>query len=205
MKIGSHSAYSNFASPLTVFIRQEINGKRGLNMDPYLGEIRLFAGNFAPNGWAFCNGSLLSIQANTALFSILGTTYGGNGTNNFALPNLSGRAPMNFGDGIGLTPRTLGESEGSASVQLSIQQIPAHNHTPNCVVGASDQMSPAGAEWGDSTGGRQAPSLYSTKFDTMMSPQAIGVTGGNAAHNNMQPYLAIHYIIALTGIFPPRP
>ncbi|TJY42784.1 phage tail protein [Cohnella pontilimi] len=174
-------------------------------MDPYVGEIRIFAGNFAPKGWALCDGSLLSIQTNTALFSLLGTTYGGNGKTNFALPDLRGRAPMHFGTGQGLTPRSLGESGGSASVQLTVQQMPSHNHVPNCVAGASDQMSPAGAEWGNATAGRQSPSLYSSKFDTPMSPQAIGATGGGAPHNNMQPYLVLNYIIALQGVFPPRP
>jgi microcystin-dependent protein len=173
-------------------------------MEPYIGEIRMFAGNYAPENWAFCDGSLLPIRNNTALFSILGTTYGGNGTTIFALPDLRGRTPMHYGTGIGLTPRYIGEPGGNPNVQLTLSETPLHTHAANCVAAASNQTGPAGAVWANSTGGRKPPDIYSSKFDTAMSPQAIGLTGGNIPHNNMQPYLGINYIISLQGIYPPR-
>src|SRR5437868_2425626 len=112
--------------------------------EPFLGEIRMFAGNFAPTGWAFCNGQILSIAQNTALFSLLGTTYGGNGQTTFGLPNLQGRVPMHWGTGAGLTPRTLGETSGSENVTLLSTQMPAHTHSIEASTGQGDQFSPAG-------------------------------------------------------------
>lgn len=151
-------------------------------MDLFIGEIRIFAGNFAPRGWALCNGQVLPIVKNTALFSILGTTYGGDGRTTFALPDLCGKSPMHQGAGAGLSPRALGESGGAASVALSLNQLPAHSHQAMC------QVSP-----------------YSSPPDTMMSVQAVQAAGGGQPHNNMQPYLGLNFIISLQGVFPPRP
>jgi microcystin-dependent protein len=173
-------------------------------MDPYLGEIRIFAGNFAPANWAFCDGSLLFIREYSALFSIIGTTYGGNAITQFALPDLRGRTPLHFGTGIGLTPRSIGEFGGSQDVLLNVSEIAQHTHAANYVDADSTLTSPNGAYWSDSTEGRKPPDIYSSKFDTVMNTQAIGLTGGGLPHNNMQPYLGINYIIALQGVFPSR-
>jgi microcystin-dependent protein len=171
--------------------------------DAYIGEIRIFAGNFAPKGWALCNGQLLPINQNTALFSILGTMYGGDGKNNFALPNLMGRAPMGAGAGPGLTARSQGQMIGSSTVTLLSSQIPAHNHTPQYGDPSSD---PAleGALW-SATPGRGGKPAYSDPGSTVtMSAYAIHETGGGQPHNNMQPYVAMNYIICLQGEFPSR-
>lgn len=170
-------------------------------MEPFLGEIRMFGGNFAPNGWAFCDGSMMAIASNTALFSLLGTTYGGNGTSTFALPDLRGRCPINFGQGPGLTPRTIGESSGEENHTLLQQEAPAHNHGVNCVVdGSTDSGRPNG-----NLPGVSASQIYSDQpADNQMSPAMITVSGGNQPHNNMQPYLAVSFIIALQGIYPSR-
>jgi microcystin-dependent protein len=173
-------------------------------MDPYIGEIRMFAGNYAPANWAFCDGSLLAIRSNTALFSLLGTYYGGDGKVTFALPDLRGRAPMHFGQGRGLTDRPIGESGGFPEVHLTLAEMPLHTHTAEGHAANSDQTSPASAAWSNSTGGRKPPSIYSAKSDTQMNPGAIGLTGGYDAHNNRMPYLAVNYIIALQGEYPPR-
>ena len=177
--------------------------------DPYIGEIKMFGGNFAPRLYAFCDGQLLVISQNTALFSILGTTYGGNGTTNFGLPNLQGRAAMSAGDGPGLTPRSLGEIGGEPAVTLNTTQIPSHNHQMRCNEAAGDAASPGNATFG-LVGGRGRPPFYANiapppvSDSIPMAPQAIGNTGGSQAHNNMQPYLAVNFIIALQGVFPPR-
>jgi microcystin-dependent protein len=172
--------------------------------EAYLGEIRLFAGNFAPRYWALCNGQIMSISQNTALFSILGTTYGGDGRTTFALPNLSGKAPMHWGDGQGLTPRVLGEMDGEAAVTLLQSQLPAHTHVP---MGQSDSNSPSpeGSVWAKTIGRRGTPAYINADPNAQMGIQAIQVQGGNSAHNNRQPYLAINFIICLSGIFPSRP
>ncbi len=172
--------------------------------DPYIGEIKMFGGNFAPRMYAFCNGQLLPIAQNTALFSILGTTYGGNGQTTFGLPNLQGRAPMNQGRGPGLTPRTLGELGGEAAVTLLTSEMPSHNHLMQCNDAAGDANSPSNATFGTS-GGRGRPAFYAGQgTNVAMSPQAIGVNGQSQPHNNMQPYLAVSFIIALQGVYPPR-
>jgi microcystin-dependent protein len=164
--------------------------------EPFYGEIVMFAGNFAPRGWAFCNGQLLSIAQNTALFSILGTTYGGNGVTTFALPDLRGRAPMHFGQGPGLSNRNLGEQDGTETVALTQQQMPSHTHTLNGSTGAVNTTRPTGAV--PAKGGS-----YSTASpDTQMTPPAL--VGGSQPHDNMQPSLAVSFIIALEGIFPSR-
>lgn len=177
--------------------------------DPYIGEIKMFGGNFAIRGYAFCDGQLLAISQNTALFSILGTTYGGNGTTSFGLPNLRGRAAMSAGSGPGLTPRQLGEIGGEPAVTLTTAEMSSHNHQMQCDEAAGDTASPGNATFG-LVGGRGRPPFYANiapppvSDSVPMSTQAIGNTGGGQAHNNMQPYLAVSFIIALQGIFPPR-
>ncbi|WP_274653898.1 phage tail protein [Paenibacillus humicola] len=170
-------------------------------MDPYVGEIRLFAGNFPPKDWAFCDGSLLPIAQNTALFSILGVTYGGDGKTTFALPNLNGSAAMHQGAGPGLTPRTLGESVGEPNVTLLQTEMPAHTHVPQNQT-TSSATSPEGAVWAN-VAGRAAP-LYGTAPKTAMNVQAVGPAGGSMPHNNMQPYLGMNFIISLYGVYPPH-
>lgn len=172
-------------------------------MDQYIGEIRMFAGNFPPKGWAFCNGDLLPIRNFTALYSILGVTYGGDGKNNFALPDLRGQAPMQQGHGPGLTPRSLGYAGGSPTVTLIQSEIPAHTHIPASQSATNGVADPSQAVWTKTTG-RIGPAAYSASPNHAMNPMAIGVTGSSSPHNNMQPYLAIHFIIALEGDFPPR-
>ncbi len=175
-------------------------------MDPFIGEIRMFGGNFAPRGWAFCNGQLLSIAQNTALFSLLGTTYGGDGVTTFALPDLRGRTPIHFGQGPGLTPRTLGERSGSETVTLTANEMPAHNHAMVASTGIINTPSPENAFLGQIGEGRDAPPAFvgATSALTTMNPQSINPSGGSQPHNNMQPYLAVNYIISLEGIYPSR-
>lgn len=178
-------------------------------MDPYLGEIRIFAGNFAPRGWAFCNGQIMSISQNTALFALLGTMYGGDGKVTFALPNLQMRAPMHYGAAPGLTPHNQGDTGGSDTMTLLSSQMPAHNHA---VRGTSDQVSevsPANNMFGTATGGRgqQGPAMYATPIGTTpvtLAPTSVTVTGGSGPVSKLKPVLVINYIIALQGIFPPR-
>jgi len=166
--------------------------------EPFIAEIKIFASNFAPRGWAFCNGQVLPIAQNSALFSLVGTTYGGDGQTTFALPNLQGRAAMHPGTGPGLSPRRLGESGGAAAVNLSAAEIPTHNHPMNGAPSA-DQASP------DASHGLGNAPMYATPGPTLaMGANAIGSTGGSLPHNNLQPYLAINYVIALQGIYPPR-
>lgn len=172
-------------------------------MDPFVGEIRLFAGNFAPKGWALCNGQLLPISQNTALFSLLGVQYGGDGKTTFALPNMQGKAPVHRGQGNGLTDRTIGEIGGSANVTLLTTEIPAHTHVPNSQ-SSQGVADPTNALW-TNTAGLRGAAYYGTTADTSMSPAAIQPAGGSQPHNNMQPYLGVNYIIALQGVFPSRP
>jgi microcystin-dependent protein len=169
--------------------------------EPILGEIRLFAGNFAPRGWALCNGQLLSIAQNTALFSLLGTNYGGDGKVTFALPDLQGRVPIGQGGGVGLTPRDVGEAGGESTVSLIATEMPMHNHLANC---SSQQTAnqPEGAYWGVTGRGANA---YAATPASNLSPFAAQSAGGSEAHNNMQPYLGMTFIIAMEGMFPVRP
>lgn len=171
-------------------------------MDPYIGEIRQFAGNFAPKDWALCNGQLLPISQNTALFSLLGTTYGGDGKTTFGLPNLCGKAPMQYGQGPGLTDRSPGEDGGSPAVTLLQTEIPAHTHSamggPKAATTAPDN-----AGWGAID--RLGTALYASTPNAQMHPMALGVAGGSQPHNNMQPFLGMNFIISLHGVFPPRP
>ena len=167
--------------------------------DPFLGEIRMFAGNFAPQGWAFCNGQLLSIAEFDALFALLGTTYGGDGQTNFALPNLNGRFAIHQGQGTGLSARTIGAQVGEQQVTLQINQLPTHNHAANCSANGA-VANPKGNFWATDPSGNIAP--YSTSAPNgQMAPLAAGSVGGQP-HNNLQPYVAISYIISLFGIFP---
>ncbi|HEX2904669.1 MAG TPA: tail fiber protein [Jatrophihabitans sp.] len=174
--------------------------------DPFLAEIRLFAGNFAPYGWALCDGQLMSISQNTALFSLLGTTYGGDGRVTFGLPDLRGAAPMQSGQGAGLSQRFLGENGGSPTVTLLSTEMAAHTHVPNAVAAAGDTTSPNGTVWATAGGGRLGSPMYSTNAPTQqMNPTALKVTGDSQPHNNMPPYLCVSFIIALQGVFPQRP
>ncbi|HKX28053.1 MAG TPA: tail fiber protein [Blastocatellia bacterium] len=172
--------------------------------EPFIGEIRIFGFNFAPLGWAACNGQLMSIAQNTTLFSILGTTYGGDGKTTFALPNLQSRAPMMWGQGPGLTARDIGESIGTDTVTLLSTQIPAHNHQYQNFTGDGTQQNPTNsAILADPPAGR----IYQTDVTsnlTQMSPQAVGLAGGSQPHNNQQPFLTLMFCIALEGVFPVR-
>jgi microcystin-dependent protein len=173
-------------------------------MEGTIGEIRMFAGNFAPKNWAFCQGQLLAIQSNTALFSILGTTYGGNGTTNFALPDLQGRVPVGAGTGPGLPTVVLGEIAGTNTNTLTISEMPMHTHTVAANAGTAGrglQVSPTNnfpAQNQDGSGN------YAPTPDTTMNPQMVGLAGGSQPVNNMQPYLGMNYVICLYGIFPSR-
>jgi microcystin-dependent protein len=170
--------------------------------DPFVAEIRIFPFNFAPRGWAFCDGQLLPISQNTALFSLLGTTYGGDGKSTFALPDLQGRAPMHPGQGPGLSLHDLGETGGSETVTLLESEIPAHSHTLMAwSQDPADHFSPEGAALCRSNNGKAwgpANNLVS------LSPQALAPAGGDAPHNNLQPYLTLYFCIAMQGVFPPR-
>jgi microcystin-dependent protein len=170
-------------------------------MDPFVAEIRIFGFNFAPRGWAFCDGQILPISQNTALFSLLGTTYGGNGQSTFALPNLQGRAPMQPGQGQGLSLRDLGETGGTESVTLLQSEIPSHSHAMTASQSDAFERTPDGQLLATGVGISQfaAPGAL-----TPMSAQAVTTTGGDQPHNNMQPYLTLNFNIALQGVFPPR-
>lgn len=172
--------------------------------DQYVAEIRIFAGNFAPQGWALCNGQLMPISQNTALFSLLGTTYGGDGRSTFALPNLQNNAPLCAGSGPGLTPRDLGEIGGQTNVTLSAAEMPAHTHLANCNATGAGQAGPGANVWGKIPG-KTAPQVYSDGVaNAAMSSNMVSAVGGGQPHNNRQPYLGLTFIIALVGIFPPR-
>lgn len=171
--------------------------------DPFVAEIRIFPFNFAPKGWAWCDGQLLPLSQNTALFSLLGTTYGGNGKSNFALPDLQGRAPMHPGQGPGLSLHDLGEQGGSETVTLLESEIPAHTHDARASAEAATAQAPnAQVTLARASGG----SAYSTTPSSLaqMAPQTLAHAGGNQPHNNMMPYLTFYFCIALQGVFPPR-
>jgi microcystin-dependent protein len=168
--------------------------------EPFVAEIRMFGGNFAPVQWAMCNGQILSISQNTALFSLIGTYYGGNGTSNFALPNLQSRAPMHQGQGVGLSQRVLGEADGTETVTLISTELPGHTHGVMAVSSAGTQTTPVNNSWASSTTrpySNQAP-------NAAMAPGTLGSTGGNQPHDNRQPYLAVTFIICLFGVYPSR-
>jgi microcystin-dependent protein len=169
--------------------------------DQFLAEVRIFPFNFAPRGWAFCNGQILSISQNTALFALLGTFYGGDGRSNFALPNLQGCAVVQAGQGPGLSDRVLGETSGSQTVTLLQSELPAHSHNLLATSAGADDNTPEGNVFA-----RPSPDLYAvdTSPVTPMAPTALPIAGGSQPHNNMQPYLTLNFCIALQGIFPPR-
>lgn len=169
--------------------------------EPFVAEIRIFAGNFAPRGWAFCNGQLLPISQNTALFSLIGTTYGGDGRSTTALPNLQGRAPMHPGRGPGLTSRRLGEQGGVETVTLSEAQIPSHQHAANATTDSANQRSPGGHT--PAVGGGRGTTFYAAP-ENPGAFSGLQNTGGSQAHNNLQPYLVMNFIIALVGLYPSR-
>src|SRR6056297_254627 len=167
--------------------------------EPFVAEIRIFAGNFAPRGWAFCNGQLIPVSQNTALFSLIGTTYGGDGRSTTALPDLQGRAPMHPGRGPGLTSRRLGQRGGTETVTLSEAQLPNHAHSMEVSVEDGERRDP-----GDSYFGR-GNAIYADPSNAgSMASQSLPNTGGSQAHINLQPYLAINFIIALVGLYPSR-
>jgi len=173
--------------------------------DPFIGEVRMFAGNFAPRGWALCDGQLLPIAQNTALFSILGTTYGGDGRTNFALPDLRGRVPVHAGQGPGLSNKPLGSRGGSETVTLTINQMPVHHHLAQLNADSTVAVSDRPAEGLPARNAAATPQ-YGTVANTNLNNAAITINnaGGSQAHPNMQPYITINYIIALQGIFPSR-
>jgi microcystin-dependent protein len=168
--------------------------------DPFVAEIRIFPFNFAPRGWAWCDGQILPISQNTALFSLLGTTYGGNGSSNFALPDLQGRSAMQHGQGPGLSLRDLGESGGSEAVTLLASEVPGHTHALQATSSA-DTGAPAGAALANVASGAKAYRVPGAT--TFMAADALQAVGGSP-HNNRQPYLTLYFAIALQGVFPPR-
>ena len=170
--------------------------------EPFVGEVRMFAGNFAPSGWAFCNGQILQISQNTALFSLIGITYGGNGQSTFALPDLRGRVPVHPGQGPGLSNRALGESAGAEALTLAESEIPAHTHALGASSGNGTASTPAGRVPARSPA---AIPQYGASADASLAPSAVAASGGSQPHNNMQPYLTVSFIIALQGVFPQRP
>jgi len=166
---------------------------------PYIGEIRMFAGNFAPVGWAFCDGALQPISENLALFNLLGTTYGGDGVTTFALPDLRSRVPVHAGTLSG-TPYTLGEKAGVESVTLTTNQIPNHSHAPQAQSGAGTQSNPQGNVWAASSLDQYSASAPSVP----MAATALASVGGSQPHDNMVPFTCVSFIIALFGVFPPQ-
>jgi len=179
--------------------------------DQFVAEIRIFPFNFAPRGWALCNGQLLPISQNTALFSLLGTFYGGDGKSTFALPDMQGSVPMQSGQGPGLSERFLGEMSGSETVTLLQSEIPLHTHAAQVSTTDATTSSAQGnvlgkSRYDDGQGTSGAVSTFSAQVaTTQLSPFALALAGGSLPHNNMQPYLTVNYCIALQGIFPARP
>lgn len=171
--------------------------------DPFVAEIRIFPFNFAPKGWAFCDGQLLPLSQNTALFSLLGTTYGGNGKSNFALPDLQGRAPMHPGQGPGLSLHDLGETGGSETVTLLESEIPAHAHAMRGSTEDAALQAPSSVRSLGRTGNGSAYQTSNAGL-TQQAPETLTPAGGDQPHNNMQPYLTLNFCIALQGVFPPR-
>lgn len=165
-------------------------------VQPYIGEIRMFAGNFAPAGWAFCAGQLMPISENDTLFNLIGTTYGGDGQSTFGLPDLRGRTPMHQGNGV-----VLAQTGGEETVTLSTQQIPQHNHLANATNGGQ-QLSPLNANMAQPTGQAGAMTYVSATANVGINPQTVQTTGGSQPHENLQPFLCVSYIISLFGVFP---
>jgi microcystin-dependent protein len=173
--------------------------------DNFVGEIRIVGFNFPPVNWAFCNGQLLPISQNTALFSLLGTYYGGDGRTTFALPNLQGYAPMHQGNGAGLSPRIIGETGGETAVTLIQSQLPSHTHAAqNAAESNAGTPGPTVVFGGGGRGKEPAYAPASAPNTVQLSPQAVSMAGGNLQHNNLPPYLTLNFVIALTGIYPSR-
>jgi microcystin-dependent protein len=170
--------------------------------DQFIAEIRILPFNFAPRGWAFCNGQLLPLSQNTALFSLLGTTYGGNGVSNFALPNMQGNAPMHPGQGPGLSLYDLGQTGGTETVTLLTTEIPSHNHG---VVAATIDNADTNVPTNNNIGKATTKVFNTVGTQVQMNSTTIGITGSGQPHNNMMPYLTMNFCIALQGIFPQRP
>jgi microcystin-dependent protein len=170
--------------------------------DPFVAEIRIFPFNFAPRGWAFCDGQILPLAQNTALFSLLGTTYGGNGKSNFSLPDFQGRAPMHQGQGPGLSLHDLGETGGSETVTLLESEIPSHNHQFNFMNSAASTTIPSNSQFANSPNANA--SVYIASISNLKQASTLAQAGGDQPHNNMQPYLTFNFCIALQGVFPPR-
>lgn len=176
-------------------------------MEPFIGQIMMFAGNFAPRGWALCNGQLLPIAQNTALFSILGTTYGGDGKTTFALPDLRGRFPMSSGNGPGLTPRPLGEKSGSESVTLTVANMPAHNHSLSGNAEDGTSSSPEGGLLSavSASDASNIPRIYGQSTRVVpLAASSVGATGGSQPVGTMPPFEVVNFMIALEGIYPSR-
>jgi microcystin-dependent protein len=176
--------------------------------DQFVAEIRIFPFNFPPKGWAFCDGQLMPISQNTALFSLLGTTYGGDGKSTFALPDMQGNAPMQPGQGQGLSLRDLGEMSGVESITLLTSEIPAHAHfIGRARADGGDSITPVNSVWAQSAAGRGGAALYHEPpaTGTINPLGSLALAGGGLPHNNMQPYLTLNFCIALQGIFPQRP
>lgn len=169
--------------------------------DPFIAEVRPVGFNYAPSGWAFCQGQTVAITQNTALFSIIGIFYGGNGTSTFQLPNLQGRVPLHQGQGPGLTARVVGETGGTTAETLSPAQMPTHTHAPACSTGAANNAEPTGDVWAADLGGGLN---YAPAGAAQMAADAFQPAGNGQAHTNLQPTLAVNYCIALQGVFPPR-
>lgn len=177
-------------------------------MDPFVGEIMVFAGNFAPKGWALCNGQLMAISQNTALYSLLGTSYGGDGRSTFALPNLQGLVPVQQGQGAGLTQYFLGEIAGSANTTLLQSEMPTHTHAIQASTRTGTRATASGQMLSAASAGGRPPTavkLYSAAAPAQpLLLQAVGTSGGTQPHNNMMPFVAFTYCIALQGVFPQR-
>lgn len=168
--------------------------------EPFVGEIRMFAGNFAPRGWAYCDGQLLAVSQNDALFSLLGTIYGGDGRTTFGLPDLRGRVPIHAGSGPGLSPRRLGAKAGAEKVTLTVNQLPSHSHTWRASTSVAQNRSPTGNGLASPTGDLYGPATLATNLGN----SSITNTGGSRSHTNLMPFLCINFIIALFGIYPSR-
>jgi len=173
--------------------------------EPFIGEIRMVGFNFAPRGWALCDGQLLPIAQNQALFALLGVTYGGNGTTTFGLPDLRGRVPVHQGDGPATSPYVIGQSGGTETVTLLTTQIPAHTHALAGFNGTPTTSNPSGAFIASAqTTDGNAVNSFAPSANAVLSPASVGASGGSQPHNNIQPYLCVNFIIATTGIFPTR-
>jgi microcystin-dependent protein len=173
-------------------------------MDPFVAEIRIYPFNFAPKGWAFCDGQILPLSQNTALFSLLGTTYGGDGKSNFALPNMQGNAPMFWGQGPGLSLHDIGEVGGSDTVSLLESEIPSHSHDMMAIALAANRTSPVSNTFARASGGN--PYIAASPLPPLvnLSDSTVAPAGGDQPHNNLMPYLTLNFCIALQGVYPPR-